>query len=94
MLTNNQVGLRYAFTNQHSLFVVLDLMTGGDLSYHLRQSRFVSFENSQNSGNLQVSRKTLGEIFYYCHPPQVLAVVVVVVAMVRLMACFVATHFM
>ena len=35
------VGLQYAFQSKHDLFLVMDLMSGGDLSYHLSlSSRF------------------------------------------------------
>jgi len=40
------VTLKYAFQTQHDLFLILDLMTGGDLAFHLNRAR----------GNLPVDR--------------------------------------
>lgn len=34
------VNLKYAFQSKHEIFLILDLMTGGDLSFHLAQNGF------------------------------------------------------
>lgn len=38
------LNLRYAYQTEESLFLMLDLMTGGDLSFHLRKARHMENE--------------------------------------------------
>jgi len=38
------VNLKYSFQSNHDIFLILDLMTGGDLSFHLTQQGFFSKE--------------------------------------------------
>jgi len=44
------VNLKYAFVSDTDVFLILDLMTGGDLSFHLAQKKRFSKPEAQYVG--------------------------------------------
>ncbi|KAJ1916150.1 hypothetical protein H4219_003952 [Mycoemilia scoparia] len=54
------VNLRYAFQDDYNMFMVLDLMTGGDLRYHLTRRRFTEPE-------VRLWIAELAQALYYLH---------------------------
>uniref|UniRef100_A0A6A7G461 AGC/GRK/BARK protein kinase n=1 Tax=Hirondellea gigas TaxID=1518452 RepID=A0A6A7G461_9CRUS len=41
------INMKYAFTNEHSLFIIMDICTGGDLRFHLHQLEARCFDEAR-----------------------------------------------
>ena len=55
------VCLKYAFVSRAELFLVMDLMLGGDLSFWLKQRRFTEEETAYHAGRIFLALKHMHE---------------------------------
>jgi beta-adrenergic-receptor kinase len=58
------ISLKYSFTNQDNLYLVLDLMIGGDLSYHLNERNFTLEETKYYTVRIIMALITLHDLNY------------------------------
>ena len=57
--------MNYAFQDNENLYIVMDLLTGGDLRYHICRQKKFSEEQSSKRFLLNFSQNFLFLVFYW-----------------------------